>query len=279
VNVFISYQRADTLFAAHALGYAIRLQGFSAFVDTGSVGGGEIYPEVTAKAISESNVALALIGPEFDSARLHEPTSNVAFEWRRCRFHGCPLVPVLIDGGMMPADDALPSEFRWITKRNAYSLRRPTLSGDVAALVEAIPTLAVAPRRAARVLWVDDQPSNNEYERQLLRPHGIVFDNVVSSREAIDQLANESYDLVITDLGRLASSDRSADAGATFLDDPAVRPSGPPVIVYAGLWAVRQREELKRRGAIDVMAGRAQLIETVLRLLGRSEEPPSQPTT
>jgi len=275
MKVFISYQHVDTLFVAHSLGYALRLGGFEPFVDTGSIEGGELYPEAIATAISESNVALALIGPQFDSGRLHEPTSVVAFEWRRCRFHGCAVVPVLIDGAVMPADVVLPDELRWITKRNAYSIRRSTFSGDVAAIVQAIPTLAVVPRRAARVLWVDDHPSNNEYERQLLRRHGIVFDNVVSTKEAIEQLVNESYDLVITDLGRSASSDRSNDAGANFLDEPAVRTGGPPVIVYAGRWAVAHREELKRRGAVDVMRDREQLIDTVLGSLGRSQEPTS----
>ena len=40
--VFLSYQRADTLFAAHALGYPLRAGGHEAFVDTGSIGGGEL---------------------------------------------------------------------------------------------------------------------------------------------------------------------------------------------------------------------------------------------
>src|SRR4051794_17620251 len=62
VNVFISYQRADTLFAAHTVGYALRLKGFDAFVDTGSVAGGALYPEAIATAVSQSNVALALMG-------------------------------------------------------------------------------------------------------------------------------------------------------------------------------------------------------------------------
>jgi hypothetical protein len=50
------------------------------------------------------------------------------------------------------------------------------------------------------------------------------------------------------------------------------------VIVYAGRWAVVLREELKRRGAVDVMADREHLIDTALRLLGRSAEPPSDLT-
>jgi len=133
----------------------------------------------------------------------------------------------------------------------------------------AVAKLAAIPRRAARVLWVDDRPANNEYERSLLRPHGIVFDCVVSTSEALEQLANESYDLVITDLGREGSSDRSASAGAAFLDQPIIRDGGPPVIVYAGTWAVARRAELVRRGAVDVMANREALIATVLEILGR----------
>ena len=272
MKVFVSYQHADTLFAAHALGYALRLAGHDAFVDTGSISGGELYPQVISNSIAEANVVLALIGPAFDVGRLREPTSVVAFEWRRAQFHGCPLVPVLVDGGTVPSDPELPPELRWFTKRNAYSLRRSSFSGDVATLVDTISSLSATPRRAARVLWVDDRPANNEYERQLLRPHGMVFDNVVSTHEAIEQLMNEGYDLVITDLGREGSSDRSNNAGATFLGHPAVRSGGPPVIVYAGTWAVARRAELMRLGAADVMANREQLIDTVLRTLGRADD-------
>jgi hypothetical protein len=85
-------------------------------------------------------------------------------------------------------------------------------------------------------------------------------------------MTNETYDLVITDLGREHSSDRAATAGAAFLDQPIVRKGGPPVIVYAGTWAVAQRDELVKRGALDVMANREHLYATVLGVLGRSPQ-------
>jgi CheY-like chemotaxis protein len=138
--------------------------------------------------------------------------------------------------------------------------------------------MAVEPRRVARVLWVDDQPANNELERTRLRRFGIVFDNVVSTHEAVEQLAIEGYvyDLIITDLDREISSDRSSTAGSAFLAHPSVKNAGPPVIVYAGTWAVAQRDELIRIGASDVMANREQLINTVLRMLGRATEEPAR---
>ena len=272
MNVFVSYQRADTAMAAHALFYALRLEGHRAYIDTGDIGVGQLYRQVISDAIAESNLVLALIGPAFDAGRLGEPTSVVAFEWQRARFHGAAVVPLLVDGGAMPRDDQLAPQLRWFTRRNAMTLRRASFSTDVATCVSAVSTMGRLPRRAARVLWVDDRPANNEFERKLLRPHGIVFDSVVSTAEAIEQLVNESYDLVITDLGRQGSSDRSASAGAAFLDQPVIRDGGPPVIVYAGTWALAQRADLVRRGAIDVMANRDALIESVLAILGRAPD-------
>jgi CheY-like chemotaxis protein len=272
MNVFVSYQRADTAMAAHAISYALRLEGHRAYIDTGDIGVGQLYRQVISDAIAESSLVLALIGPAFDAGRLGEPTSVVAFEWQRARFHGAAVVPLLVDGGAMPRDDQLPARLRWFTRRNAMTLRLASFSTDIATCVSAVSTLARMPRRAARVLWVDDRPANNEFERKLLRPHGIVFDSVVSTAEAIEQLVNETYDLVITDLGRQGSSDRSASAGAAFLDQPVIRDGGPPVIVYAGNWALAQRADLVRRGAIDVMANREALIESVLAILGRAPD-------
>jgi CheY-like chemotaxis protein len=267
--VFVSYQRSDTLLAAHAVGYAVKAAGHEAFVDTGSIGGGDLYPQVISKAVASTNVMVCLIGSSFNFARLHEATSVIAYEWRRAQFHGTAVVPVLVDGGRMPSDAELVAELRWFTKRNAYCLRRESFSDDVSALIHAIPLLAAIPRRAARVLWVDDRPSNNEFERKTLRSHGIVFDNVVSNAEAVEQLANESYDLVITDMGRAHSSDRSQTAGASFLKHPTVTQGGPPVIVYASQWAVRQRDALLRLGASEVTANSQHLIDSVLGVLGR----------
>ena len=270
MKVFVSYQRADTAPAAHALGYALRLGGHEAFVDTGSIGVGELYRQVIANAVATSNLLFALIGPSFNARRLHEPTSVVAYEWQRARFHGAAVVPIVVDGATMPSDGQLPPALRWLTRHNALALRHASFSADIDACVSAVPALANTPRRAARVLWVDDRPANNEFERKWLRPHGIVFDSVVSTEEAVEQLTQETYDLVITDLGREHSSDRSATAGAAFLDQPIVRNGGPPVIVYAGAWAVAQRDALVLRGALEVMADREQLFATVLGVLGRS---------
>ena len=253
MNVFVSYQRADTAMAAHAVFYALRLAGHEAYIDTGDIGAGQFYRQVIANAISGSHLLLALIGPAFDVGRLCEPTSVVTFEWQRARFHDTAVVPVLVDGGSMPHDDQLPPQLRWFSGRNAIALRRACFAADVAACISALPAIAALPRRAARVLWVDDRPANNEYERKLLREHGIVFDNVVSTTEAIEQLGNEAYDLVITDLGAqgiVRSLLHRRGCVPRPAGHPRRRPAGHRLCRIVGGGATR-RSRAARRGRRD----------------------------
>ncbi len=271
MKVFVSYQRADTLVLAHALHYALRLGGHEPFIDTGSIGSGEAYRERIASEIEGSELLLALVGPKFDFARLAEPGNVIAFEWRRANFHRVPVAPVLFDGGRVPSDSELPAELRWFTARNALRLSSSSLAGDLDACVARVPELGSLPRRAARALWVDDKPANNERERRMLREHGVVFDNVVSSEEALEQIELERYELILTDLGRLGSSDVSESAGVDLLQELHARKDCPPVIVYTSIGAARAfRDGLLERGASDVLATPSQLLARVLELLGRS---------
>lgn len=271
MRVFVSYQRRDALWPAHLVGCALDAAGHQAFVDTGSIDGGATFRDTIAQAIAGANLLVALVGPQFDTARLHEPGNVVAFEWRRARFHGVPVVPVLVDRNGLPPDTELPPALQWLGRRNAWPLRSATLRPDLDALVAGLPLLAGTPRPAARVLWVDDQPANNERERAGLRGQGLVFDNVVSSKEASEQLDDQSYDLVITDLGRAASSDRSREAGTDFLARRQGRAT-PPVVVYGGLSALARRDELLALGAAAVCADPVSLADAVLALLGREVE-------
>ena len=128
VKIFVSYQRADTALAAHALGYALRLGGHDAFVDTGSIGVGELYRQVIANAVSTSHLMFALIGPAFDARRLarahQRRVLRVAarpLSWRRRGAGASWTAPAMPTA--MPTDEQLPPALRWLTRRNALALR------------------------------------------------------------------------------------------------------------------------------------------------------------
>ena len=73
-------------------------------------------------------------------------------------------------------------------RSSSSGLRRAELVGNVL--------------RGARVLWVDDHPENNAWERELLRSLGVVIVSVESTRSAVASLRAESFDVMISDIRR-----------------------------------------------------------------------------
>lgn len=53
-----------------------------------------------------------------------------------------------------------------------------------------------------RILWVDDRPENNIFERQAFEALGITFTLALSTKEAIQKLGEKKYAAIISDMGR-----------------------------------------------------------------------------
>jgi PleD family two-component response regulator len=71
------------------------------------------------------------------------------------------------------------------------------------ALTEAVPDTRTQRRLQGRlILWVDDHPDNNRYERRALEALGVRFVLSTSTDDALDQLRRQTFDLIISDMGR-----------------------------------------------------------------------------
>jgi CheY-like chemotaxis protein len=114
------------------------------------------------------------------------------------------------------------------------------------------------------VLWVDDRPNNNIYERAAMEKYGVQFVLAMSTDEAKNKLRNSRFDAIISDMGRPPDY----RAGYTLLK--AVRDSGiqTPYFIYAGSRAPEHVVEALRRGAQGTTNIAAELIEMVIHSLG-----------
>ncbi len=54
----------------------------------------------------------------------------------------------------------------------------------------------------SRVLWVDDHPENNNFERQALEAFGLSFTFVLSTEEALKEISHTHFDAIISDMAR-----------------------------------------------------------------------------
>ena len=144
--------------------------------------------------------------------------------------------------------------------------REAMIAADVVA--EVVTPRAI--RRASRstVLWVDDNPNNNSYERQALEALGVSFVLAQSTDEALKKISRQRqrFDAIISDMGRPPDS----RAGYTLLDKLRSRGDQTPFIIYAGSRDPEHVAESRRRGAIGCTNNANELFEMVLVALGRA---------
>lgn len=117
-------------------------------------------------------------------------------------------------------------------------------------------------RRAseATILWVDDRPDNNIYERKSLEALGVSFMLATSTDEALDKLKKKKFDVVISDMGRPPDQ----RAGYTLLENLRAAGNRTPFIIYAGSNAPEHKAEARRRGAIGSTNRASELFSYVL---------------
>ena len=120
------------------------------------------------------------------------------------------------------------------------------------------------------VLWVDDRPNNNINERQTLEALGINFVLATSTDEALERLARQRFDAIISDMGRPPDP----RAGYTLLDQLRSTGKETPFIIYAGSRDPEHVAESRSHGAIGCTNNANELIKMVMSVLGRDLTPP-----
>ena len=113
------------------------------------------------------------------------------------------------------------------------------------------------------ILWVDDKPENNLYERQALEAFGIRIIFSHSTEDALKQLSSRKFDLVISDLSR--SGDRSA--GFTLLEQKNERSDRTPYILYTARSNPQDVQAALQKGANGLTNNPQELFRLALDLM------------
>ncbi len=114
------------------------------------------------------------------------------------------------------------------------------------------------------ILWVDDNPANNELAVRALRKFGLNIEQARSTEAALALMQRRKFDLLISDMGR------GADMRAGYGLLEAVRDSGStvPFYIFAGSDTPEFRREAAERGAQLSTNDMLELIDCVVKELG-----------
>lgn len=111
-----------------------------------------------------------------------------------------------------------------------------------------------------KILWVDDRPENNIYEKKAFESQGIEFSLALSTNEAIEILKNNKYAAIISDMGRK----EGPQEGYVLLEK--IRKSGlqTPFFIYAGSNLPEHKMMALERGAQGSTNRAQELFEMVM---------------
>lgn len=118
----------------------------------------------------------------------------------------------------------------------------------------------------ARILWVDESPDNNNYERQALEAIGVNFVLTKSTDEAMELIKKQSFDAIIFDMKH--SDDN--EAGISLME--ALRSLGCkiPLIIYTRFSAREHTLAASVRGSFGITGRPSELFEYVTSAIRQS---------
>ncbi len=116
------------------------------------------------------------------------------------------------------------------------------------------------------VLWVDDRPENNVYERQAFEGMGLHFTLAFSTNEAFERLSHSKYAAIISDMGRR----EGPREGYVLLDRLRKQGDHTPLFFYAASNAPEHKRETREHGGQGCTNNAQELFEMVTRaVIGR----------
>ena len=154
-GIFVSYRRRDRPIATRFLVAKLDEHYGSdhVFHDLNDIDIGEHFLDRIKRALDESAVLLAVIGPDWLGnyrEKLHRPDDPVRLEIGSALGKEVLVVPVLFSSARMPEPEELPEDLVELHYKNAVSLRSADLDADIERLIERLDRLPSLAEAAAR---------------------------------------------------------------------------------------------------------------------------------
>ena len=117
------------------------------------------------------------------------------------------------------------------------------------------------PVQLNKILWVDDNPENNQYERHAFEAAGLQVSLVLSTNEALERLAQDLYVAVISDMGR----QEGPREGYVLLDTLRAQNNDIPLYFYSSSDAPEHKQETHEHGGQGCTNDPIELFDMVMR--------------
>jgi TIR domain-containing protein len=184
-KVFINYRTGDDSFAAVHLDQHLceRLGAENVFRDSRSIPVGKDFTRRLWAELSGCSLLIVVIGSQWLGKRLHDPADYVRREIAFALERDIDVMPVLVGGVPMPADEDLPEDIRPLRLRQYRRIHARSADTDVPAVVAAVETALGGSPPATRDVPLDHQRGD------LLMGDKVMGDKVMGDKVMGDKVA------------------------------------------------------------------------------------------
>lgn len=272
MRIFVSHSNADNTFC-DAIVKALRDAGADVWYDEQSMGAGHLLDVIQRELVSRPVFIVILSKAAFNSKWVTQEC-----QWAFRLYNREPDRKILpITAQPIEANDFNTWLFMEDFKRIEASGYQPLPLSE--AIAQTLQTLVLASSgemqsdsatvtdqvpREKSVLWVDDNPSNNFFERRSLQRRSITFTLSTSTDDALGKLIRYHFDAIISDMGRPTDN----LAGYTLLEWAHRVGYTGPFILYCSSRHPEHVAESIRRGAYGQTNSSEELFRLVVAALG-----------
>lgn len=150
-----------------------------------------------------------------------------------------------------------------LTAATAKAGEEPASEAQLHRIVEVArasgPAAATGDGWRKHVLWVDDRPDNNRYERQAFEALGLRFTLALSTKEALEKLSWDKFAAIISDMGRR----EGPREGYVLLDRLRKEGDRTPLFFYASSNSPQHKRETLEHGGQGCTNNAQELFEIV----------------
>jgi len=114
-----------------------------------------------------------------------------------------------------------------------------------------------------KILWVDDRPENNIFERNAFEAQGLKISLALSTQEALNILEYNKYAVIISDMGRKEGNQE----GYVLLDILRRAGNQTPFFIYAGSNLQEHKKQALERGAQGSTNNAQELFQQVMNVI------------
>jgi OAA-family lectin sugar binding domain/TIR domain len=146
-QIFISYRREESRWSARSLHDRLcrNFDPKQIFMDIDAIGLGEDFVKEIETTVAKCDVLIAIIGKNWLTSkddrgdrRLENPEDFVRMEIGAALKREISVIPVLVDGALMPRASDLPEDLKSLVRRNALPITDTSFDGDCQRLAAAI---------------------------------------------------------------------------------------------------------------------------------------------